>query len=45
MSTVKHSYFMFFGIVFGVCLGLFIRNHRALDQIKRCDASANDRRE
>lgn len=44
MSSGKSSYFMFFGIVFGLCLGLVIRNHRALEIVKRCDTTASDRR-
>lgn len=44
MSSGKSSYFMFFGIIFGLCLGLVIRNHRALEIVKRCDSTASDRR-
>lgn len=37
---------MALGIVFGLCLGLVVRNHRALERMRQCDsfASAGDRR-
>lgn len=37
---------MALGIVFGLCLGLVIRNHRALELMRRCESldGANGRR-
>lgn len=44
MNSSKSTFFMLFGILFGLCLGLFIRNYRALEIVKKCDQSPSERR-
>lgn len=45
MSSNKSTFFMLFGILFGLCLGLVIRNYRALEIVKKCDQSPSEKRE
>lgn len=44
MSTSKSTFFMLFGILFGFCLGLVIRNYRALEIVKKCDQNPSEKR-